>query len=160
MNPGDATPIAQSRPARKGKKQTQTDKQWTSGVGQVKSCAQVGSAEQIPHELQKEMCWVIHLYVRLTRGPVNKATNKYNAGSRLNCCGCASAGIRRAIGGFKNDGNVKIARWMIPSKLSTPTCEMWCWWREQTGEEGKLMHAHSRDVVRNVEVVNQKRVDF
>ena len=35
-----------------------------SGVGPVKPCAQ-----QIPQVIQQRMCWVIHLYVRLARGP-------------------------------------------------------------------------------------------
>ena len=65
VNPGDATPIVQSRPARQSYKQSQTDIRrnitqnrnpvdfsFHSWVGPAQSCAQVGSAQHILLEIQ------------------------------------------------------------------------------------------------------------
>ena len=49
-------------------KRNPVDFSFPSRVGVAKPCAQVGSAQHVPLDLQQETCWVIHLYVRLTRG--------------------------------------------------------------------------------------------
>ena len=74
------------RPARKGDKQTQTDRRTTntqrrnaadisfsSGVGLAKPCAQVGRAQPISLEIQDGRCCDTPLYEKLTPGCSSKA---------------------------------------------------------------------------------------